>query len=229
MHGSRFVLLTTLAAGSVAASAAADVTFTDTEFTASNWGFETAILGAGGTSTPSQVAGGNPGNARQLTNVVNGGGTIFGFSRFGTTTSTRYDPASQGAILSVDWSIDSRWLSGIGGQGQLIALGIKQGTVTYIADSDITGSSGNWITHGAITLTAADFQPLTSGPVIDFSATAAPLRFGFIVGNSSTGAGYGNTVMYDNFGVTVHSVPASMSACAAAMGLAAGLRRRRKS
>jgi opacity protein-like surface antigen len=192
----------------LAGIASADVTLSDTEFVPSNWGLETAILGAGGTSSGLQVSGGNPGFAREMTNTANSGGTIYGFSRFGTTTATRYEPAVQGAILSVDYSIDARWLSGAGGDGHSIMFGAKQGTFVYFADVDITGSSGAWTTHGALGLTAAAFQPLTTGAPINFSASGAPLRFGFIVGNTAPGGGYTNVVMYDNFNVTIHNVPA---------------------
>lgn len=211
-----------------AAEASADVTFSDTEFVNADWGFETATIAPGGSSAGIQTGGGNPGNARQLTNSVNSGGTVFGFSRYGTTVGTRYEPALQGAISSVDWTIDSRWLSGIGGQGHSIGLGVKQGTVVYVADFEITGSSGNWNTHGAISLTAADFAPLIAGPAVDFSSSGAPLRFGFIVGNSSTAGAYTNAVLYDNFGFTVHSVPTPGTMGLAAIAAAAGLRRRRR-
>lgn len=212
----------------VASGAAADVTFSDTEFANANWGFETAVVAPGGSSAGTQTGGGNPGNARQLTNSVNSGGTVFGFSRYGTTVGTRYELNTQGAIATVDWTIDSRWLSGIGGQGHSIGLGVKQGTVVYVADFEITGSSGNWNTHGGISLTAADFAPLISGPAVDFSSTGAPLRFGFIVGNSSTGGAYTNAVLYDNFSVTIHSVPAPGTVGLAALAAATGLRRRRR-
>jgi hypothetical protein len=212
------------AAGSIAH---ADVVFSDTEFVPSNWGFESATIGPGGTSTAAQVSGGNPGNARQMTNNINALGTIWGFSRYGTTTATRYEPLLSGAILSVEYSIDSRWLSGIGGQGQSIALGLRQGTIIYIAAHDITGSTGNWNTHSAINLTAADFQPLTSGAPVDFSSTAQPIRFGFLVGNSSTSGAYTNVVMYDNFRVVVQNVPAPASAGVLAVsGLVLARRRR---
>jgi len=216
-----------LSAGSTVAGAA--VTFSDTEFAVADWGFETIVSGPGGTSVPSQVTGGNPGFARQLVNTVNAGGgaTIFGLSRYGTTNGTRYVPATDGAIASVDWSIDSRWLSGLGGQGQSITLGAKQGQVVYYADYDITGSSGAWTGHGALSLVAGDFQPRSAGAPIDFSATGAPLRFGFIVGNSGDGA-YDNTVVYDNFSVTIRNIPGPGGVAMGAVGVGLLMGRRRR-
>lgn len=212
-----------------AGSAAADVVYSDTEFATSTWGFETLMGGTGGTSAASQVGGGNPGNARQLANTVNGGGSgeIYGFSRYGTTNAVgRYDPVVLGAISSVNWSIDSKWLSGLGGQGQAILFGAKQGSFVYFADSDVTGSSGAWTAHGAVGLTAGSFQPLSAGavPPLNFSATGAPIRFGFIVGNSGSFA-YSNTVIYDNFNVRI--VPSPGAAGLAGLAGLCGLRRRR--
>jgi len=217
---------------SVAASAVvgvsvanADVILSDTEFAPSNWGLETSVISPGGTSTAAQTTGGNPGFGRQMTNTLNAGGVVFGFSRYGTSVATRYEPALQGAITSVDYSIDARWISGLGGQGHSIMLGAKQGQVVYFADPEVTGSSGFWTSHGAAGLVASDFAPLVSGAPIDFSATGAPLRFGFIVGNSGS-TNYSNVVIYDNFSTTIHNIPApTCVAVSGVFGLA--LRRRR--
>ena len=208
--------------------ARADVTFSDTEFPISNWGFETVTSGTGGTSIPAQVAGGNPGNARQITNNVNAnGGTVFGVSRYGTTNATRYDPSTQGAISSIDYSIDARWLSGIGGQGHSIMLGIKQNVTVYYAHIEITGSDGLWHTFGTTGLTAADFTNLTAGAPIDFSAAGAPLRVGFIVGNSAPNISYTNVVLYDNFTAVVHNVPTPGGIALVGVGVLVAMRRRR--
>lgn len=223
------VVCSALALLAASSPARGDVAFVDTEFSNTTWGFETATAGPGGTSVPSQVGGGNPGFARQVVNTVNSGGgaTIFGFSRYGATTATRYDPVAQGAILSIDWSIDSRWLSGIGGQGRSIMLGAKQGSILYFADYDITSSDGLWHPRGAFNLAAPDFQPLFAGPAIDFSAAGAPLRFGFIVGNSGD-TPYSNTAVYDNFSLTIHNLPAPpIGGTAAGLAVLAGTRRRR--
>ncbi len=98
----------------------------------------------------------------------------------------------------------------------------------YIAAHDITGSSGQWLSHGATGLTAADFAPLAMGAPVDFSAAADPIRFGLLVGNSSTGGAYTNVVLYDNFNVVVHNVPAPMAVGPLALaGVVVGVRRRR--
>jgi hypothetical protein len=216
------------ALGATSLAAHADVTYSDTEFPNTGWGFETSVIAPGGTSAGTQVSGGNPGFGRQMTNNVNALGTIWGISRFGTTTATRYEPINSGAITSIDWTIDAKWLSGIGGQGQSIALAIKQGAIVYIADVDITGSSGQWITNSATGLTAASFSALSGAGAIDFSGTADPIRVGFAVGNSSTSSAYINVVLYDNFNVVIHNVPAPMAAAQLTVAAALlGMRRRR--
>ncbi|MFN7022099.1 MAG: hypothetical protein ACK4WH_12335 [Phycisphaerales bacterium] len=209
-------------------SACADVVYSDGEFVPSTWGFETVVLGTGGTSAAAQVGAGNPGNARRLTNSVNAGGTVYGFSRYGTTQAVgRYDPSVAGAIASVDWSLESLFVSGGDAGGQAVMLGAKQGAIVYAADVGQTGTGAGWVTHGAVGLTEADFQPLNGAAPIDFSASGAPLRFGFIVGNSGAES-FTSVAVYDNFSVTLRAVPAPGAAGlagVAALGLACRRRR----
>lgn len=214
----------------VASFASADVTYSDGTFQNSNWGFETVVIG-GGSSTASasqSAATGNPGSARRVNHSTILGETLYTFSRFGTTVATRYEPATQGAILSLDWSIDARWVSGsFAGAGQAIMLGAKQGQTVFYADYDITGSSGAWVTNSATGLTAASFLPLTGSAVLDLSASGAPIRFGFVTGNSASGLSYTNTVDYDNFNLVVRTVPSvGVLPTLAMAGLAAARRRR---
>ena len=211
------------------ASARAVVTFSDTEFVNSNWGSETVALGAGGTSTGTQTTGGNPGFGREVTNNLIIGGTIYALHRYGTTAATRYDPPISGAISAVDFSIDSKWFSGIGGLGHGITIGAKQGTVVFRAGFDVTGSTGLWETHAASGFTAPDFFAVNgSATLIDFSATGAPIRFGFVVSNGAVNESYTNVVLYDNFRVVVHNVPSpGVPAVLGLGGLAAFARRRR--
>ncbi|MDX2132357.1 MAG: hypothetical protein SFY69_09920 [Planctomycetota bacterium] len=213
-------VFTSLACGSV--------TFSDGTFAPSTWGQELVTVGPGGTSAASQVSTGNPGFARRVQNTVEGGGTVYAFSRFGTDQATRYNASTQGAILTVDFSIDHRFVEGVGGDGQAVRLGAKQGQTVYAAGYEVTGSSGLWGTTTFTGLTAADFSAPGGGGTIDFSATGAPIRFGFIAVNSSTGPTYLNTVDYDNFFVRVNSVPGpGVGVCGLAGLVAAGVRRRR--
>lgn len=211
------------------AGARADVTFADTEFVNSNWGLDTFTVGAGGTSVGLQTVGGNPGFGRQVTNNLTIGGEVYAMHRYGTTMATRYEPIVSGAITSVDFTIDSKWIAGIGGLGHGITIGAKQGTVVYRAGFDITGSTGLWETHAASGFTAASFVDLSGGSgTIDFSATGAPIRFGFVVSNGAVNESYTNVVLYDNFRVTVHNVPAPAGAAVIGLGGLVACRRRRR-
>jgi uncharacterized protein (TIGR03382 family) len=227
----RSALLTGVATlAMVCGSASAAVVFADGTFTPSNWGFETLTIGAGGTSVPSQVViDGNPAPAREIQNTPLPGGTVYGFSRYGTTNATRYEPMTMGEILSVDFRIDYRWTGGYyGSAGHALMVGAKQGSYVYYAAYSVTGTSGVWATKVATGLTASDFLPLVgSAPGLDFSSTGAPIRFGFIVGNSATVSTYFNTVLYDNFEVVVHNVPGPGGAAMMALAGLAAIRRRR--
>ncbi len=211
----------------VASGARADVTFSDTEFANSGWGLDTITVGAGGTSVGTQTSGGNPGFGRQVTNNITIGGEVYGLHRYGTTTATRYEPILSGAITSVDFTIDSKFISGIGGLGHGIALGAKQGSAVYRAGFDTTGNTGLWETHASSGSTAASFVSLNGGPAIDFSATGAPIRFGFLVSNGAVNETYNNVVLYDNFRVVIHNVPAPTGVAVLGLGGLAACRRRR--
>src|ERR1043165_4338706 len=209
-------------------AAQADITFSDSVFNNGDWSVNTVGLVTGGTSTGVQTGGGNPGTGREVTNTMNLLGTIYSLHAYGATPATTYQPAVKGAVSSVEYTLDARWLSGIGGQGEGIALGAMQGSSLYYADYDITGSTGAWNTFGAVGLVAADFVSFNGGPAINLSAAGAPIRFGFVVGNYAPDQAYSNTVIYDNFSVTIHSVPAPGAACALlGMGAMAAARRHR--
>lgn len=216
----------------LAATAHADVVLSDGTFTPTNWGLETFTAnGTGGTVVASQLSsGGNPGQARRVTNTTGSGpnNTIYGLHRYGTTNATRYEPVNQGAIASVDFSIDFVFLSGVGGQGQGLSLGAKQGTVVFAAGSTVTGSSTAWTSYSVTGLTAADFTAVSGSGSINFSATGAPIRFGFITSNSNGGTtSYFNEIAYDNFHVRIVQVPGPSWIALSCGTLMVSVRRRR--
>lgn len=210
--------------------AQADVVYSDGTFTPSTWGFETVIVGSG-SSAASQSNTGNPGFARRLDNSVGGFSTVWGLSRFGTNQATRYEPVNQGAILSVDFAIDHRFVSGSAEDGQIIRLGAKQGSFVYAAGFAMTGTSDAWGSTSFLGMTAADFVALNGGGPINFSATADPIRFGFVVGNTASGANGATAIVdYDNFLVRVVPVPAPGAAgcLLGGLGMMGVLARRRR-
>ncbi|HYF14317.1 MAG TPA: hypothetical protein VD971_04510 [Phycisphaerales bacterium] len=214
--------------GAAASIACADVTFNDSVFPNSNWGFETAVQGTGSGSGTQSATIGNPAASRLVTVSVGAGSVAWSVSRFGTTQGTRYDPVTQGAIASIDFTIDYAYQSGVGGQGQALQFIIKQGATVYAAAYTVTGSTGAWGTHTALSLTASDFTPILGGTAHpDFSTSGEFIRVGFAVGNSSTGGGYTTVGAFDNFSAAIHVVPAPGALALAGLGgLLAGRRKR---
>ena len=193
----------------LASVAHADVTYSDGTFAPTDWGFQVAVTGIASGSASQRTTGGNPDFCRRLTNTVTSasGGTVWSFSRFGTTFDTRYVAAEQGEILSIDFSIDSRVVQA-SSQNQEILPALKQATVVYAAAPGATTPGGGWSTYSVTGLTASDFQPiLGAGPPPDFSVFGAPIRFGFIAKNSSTGSAFTMIVDYDNYFVRVVPPP----------------------
>lgn len=198
-----------LALGLVAPALAA-VTYSDGTFASGTWVIELIQENGGGGASAVQSAGtGNPGDARRVTTTVNAGSpdlpsTVWAFQRYGTNVATRYEPATQGPIGAIAFSIDYRLVSGFG-DGQGLAVGLKQGQMVYAAAYTVTGSSGQWGEHMVTGLRASDFSLVGGGDgEPDFSAGGAPIRFGFITSNSTRGElGYSITVDYDNFFVRV--------------------------
>lgn len=201
-------------------AAHADITFSDSTFNNADWNVHAVATGAAATSVGTQTGGGNPGTGREVTNTLSQPALLYAMHAYGTTAATTYQPAIDGAIGTVDYTIDAQWLAGIGGQGHGIALGALQGMNLYYGIYSITGSSGTWGTYANAGMTAADFVPFNGGPAIDFSASGAPIRFGFVVGNSAPDQPYFNTVIYDNFSVTIHTIPSPAAGTLLALSLA---------
>jgi hypothetical protein len=232
MHHARGLLSVSavlLLVGGGANSARADITFSDSTFNDADWTVHTVTTGASGTSVGVQTGGGNPGTGREVTNTLDLSCLLYSMHTYGITPATAYQPTIDGAVGTVDYTIDSKWLAGVGGQGHGIALGALQGMNLYYGIYQITGSTGAWNTHANAGMVASDFVPFNGGPAIDFSASGAPIHFGFVVGNYAPDQAYFNTVIYDNFSVTIHSVPAPAAAGALfGMGGLAGLSSRRR-
>lgn len=224
------VLVAACALSALPGFASAAITFQDGTFAPGTWALELFQQGTGGTATATQqLSGGNPGEAFRVQTTVLGasGGpsTIWAFHRLGTTQATRYDPAVSGAISLLDYSIDFRMITGFG-QGHGLSFALKQGQNVYVAAPGTTGTPSAWTTRTAEGLTGSDFVRINGAPGSpDFSALGAPIRFGFVTSNSTSGSGYSITVDYDNFSVSVVPTPGTLGA----LGLAtvALIRRRR--
>jgi len=195
----------------LAVSAVPGLVFQDDEFPVENWQ-ASPVPGLGTGTLPVHVdetlaAGGNPGVFRKMTFQVpaNEGSARVFYSSLGST----YDPAMQGAIYVIDYSEDCIALQSSTTTSTQSSLVIEQGGRRYLSNTFDTCVLTSWSTVVMrASLAAADFR-LFDGPACaageacpDFSASAAPMRFGywritFGIGGDSIAHGI------DNWKVTV--------------------------
>ncbi len=197
---------------------AATITFSDGDFDLPPWSSMTISGASGGQTSLQESTDGNPGFFLSVTTVTN------------APTSTAhvndafvYDPAL-GAIATIDVSLDYRNINSFGqGHGVSAVFAIQDGNV-FSAANFITGSSDfSSQTFSATGLTPASFS--SGSGQLDFSANGAPIAFGFLTSNSG---GNGINVGYDNYSVSINTIPApaALPLLASALAAFAWLRRR---
>ena len=181
------------------------------------WQFVSVQTGTGGSFDVLIDGAGNPGNELVTHTHINGNcGAIFGF---GFRTDILWDPSptAQGPITRLNYAEDARLVNGFGG-GQAIGPAIRQGGNYYRLPGNATGTNFNWSTLSLSNISASQFIRVvpfgscgnesdpSSHP--DFSASGAPIEFGFVRANSQIdGQGaYDITAALDNFHVTVNGV-----------------------
>ncbi len=195
----------------------------DTEFNDSDWSaFSINATGGFGFNAGQAGAGGNPGAHRSVTHSSAAGfaqGTVI------HTHATAWDPASMGAITSLDMSIEVNCFNG--GTSGAVAFGlvVVQGGVAYFGPTFTALTGSGWRTDLSATgLTAASFS---GSGTLDFSATGGAISFGFF---SSNGTGNGVPIAsssgVDNFVVTIVPAPGAGGALLLA-GFCCGRNRRR--
>ena len=146
-----------------------------------------------------------------------------------------YDPKTQGAIGSINYSEDGIIISttappGIVGRGMdIFQDGVFYRSLTstgvFYALTDTT-----WTTFSLAGLTAADFTSFT-GTHPNFSATGDPMQFGYLRSNGLFNEVITNVHGIDNWTVTINPVPEPSSlylAIIGGLGLIAAWRRTRK-
>ncbi len=206
----------------LAATVVSDSTFLD-----ANWSLNQFTAGNGGTVTGAQaLSGGNPGSFRNVTDALNaaplGSQTIvLGANIY---TPFTYDPATSGAIASLNYTEDAACTGGCFGQGQSTGPALLQGGNFYILSSStvITGPSSTWSPHPLGGLTAADFGLVNVTPTTifdntqhpDFSVGGAPIQFGYFRANGTSlnGGGYTLTAGIDNWQITIAARGAAQAA-----------------
>ena len=164
------------------------VAYRDDDFAVSDWAVSAIADPAtnGPTHTESQSAtGGNPGAFRLIAYQVPQGSSSIRV--FNTSLPSVYNPAEQGAIYTIDFARDCS-AAATSTLGAISASpGFQQGSRWFVGRPGVWACGGtNWQTRLASSLRADEFG-LAAGPACsvneacpDFSAGAAPLRFGFV-------------------------------------------------
>jgi hypothetical protein len=190
------------------------VVFQDADFAVSDWTVSATAQPAdnGPSHAESQATdGGNPGAYRSIAYQMTPGPSSLRLSHL--AVGATYDPATQGAIYTIDLGGEcSRrsFSSGLVFTGLTLAPGFEQAGRTYQPRAFLSGCVLAWYGARYSSLKAEEF--VLSGPACgatescpDFSATAAPLRFGFVTNlGLATGSAAGTVVQgIDNWKVTV--------------------------
>ena len=132
---------------------------------------------------PKVKKGGSPGAYRLITDTVFDASIFYVFN---ANKKAIFNPATQGAITSINYSELNKLVSGFG-QGQATAPALEQNGIIYLAiNSGLTTPQSTWKKVSLSNLTAADFVTVDTGEHPDFSQSAAPIQFGFTRGNSAT-------------------------------------------
>lgn len=205
------------ATGLWAASAGAATIVSDSTFADADWSFSQFTSGNGGSAVAGQVS--QSGNfLRSVADTVNAAApatvsTIYNASIY---TPFTYTPTVSGAIATIDYAENSICLSGCFGDGHSTGPAILQNGKVYISTAFlVTGPSTTFHPSTLTGQTAADFSllapssagccDLTQHP--DFSASAAPLQFGFWRGNGTSvgGGGYTLTAGIDDWQIAINN------------------------
>jgi hypothetical protein len=189
------------------------IVFADARFLDASWTMVVIGGGNGGTGSAVQVqTDGDPGEARQISHHVNAAASgaiseVFTFHLFQDMT---YDPASQGAIQSIDFAEDLRFPT-TRGQGSGLALRQNEKVYYAIPSYTLPAESIAWMHRVVLGIVASDFVLLKSdGNQVaehpDFSAAGMPIEVGFVRANSTNvgGAAYDRIGYIDNWWVNIH-------------------------
>jgi hypothetical protein len=217
-------LVALVAAAPVSASAAT-VTFQDSTFTNTSLGFLYASDAHNSTLHEGRCTNcGDPGagylitanfNSRATGNPANGPSDTLPQATFGIIeNSFTYNPSTQGAITSINASVDKSFSTTENGAGigNTFRLLIEQDNNFYLASivgSTVTGPGDTgYVPFSATGLTAADFTLFntTTGTVGVGSPNfdGDPITLGFAQ-NTNLAAGTNNEISFDNLDITLNS------------------------
>lgn len=180
---------------------------------------------------------GNPGDCLTADFATQQSGTTA-VREFLTFEGFEYNPSTQGAVSTIDFSLDRRWTKVQGNwnfTGATSIFTVLQGDRLFFASDTVTYTLGTWITFDR-TVAASDFREfdLTVGSskdgVPDFSSSGEALRFGLLVGwqwSNPSGSSLAAREDTDNFEVSVNPVPEPSSLALLGLGLTRFRKRKR--
>ncbi len=201
---------------------AGTITFSDSTFNNADWDLTSFSIpnidgvhgGTGTVSATQSPSGGNPGEYRYILNSVNAISDYTAIEGFHINNTAIYNPQTQGAISSIDYSEDAinfGW-----GDGHATGLALKQNGqfyFTYTYRNFLITPALAWKNYQLTSLTETDFINVknaaiklqTTNPIDypDFSASGSPIEFGFFRGNSGASS-YSLPAGIDNWRVTIN-------------------------
>ncbi len=144
------------------------------------------------------TTGGNPNAWRSvsLSGVVSGA--------FLWLAGTTYSPAADGALQSIDWSVDTT----SDPFPVLFGLALRQGGNVFATSPLDSTTAGVWTSTVRTGFVAANFSPV-SGGTLDFSCGAPPIEIGVFTGTVNGAVNVG----IDNFRVDVHGQSCAAPDC----------------
>jgi hypothetical protein len=229
--------LVALAASAALGTAAAGPVFTDTTMSLAQFSSQPLYLSAGTSVTALDgSANGHPAPALQVRTGGMTGSTDYGYMAGFLYSAFAYDPGSQGAVTSLDFSLDRAVDFQVNGNpvvgGITGRMLLQQGGQTYMAVSAPVAPPGNGFVAVVMNgLLASDFglydfstNALDMSLNPDFAAGA--MSFGFAVRGTANGWATTDVVQLDayadNFRLAVHTaaVPVPATLALALLGLA---------
>lgn len=171
-----------------AAPAGAQTVIQDGTFQDDNWSVTkvsdtSAIPSLSSVIGAQQEPGGNPGSYRLVVHNWHGPGGV-GFAHL--FSPQEYRPVDQGALTSVRYDFDMIILNAGSSATVLYAPLLTQGGKYFVKLPGATPTTtGAWLSQSFAGLAASDFSEVGGASTPDFSATGAPIRFGFYTGNGT--------------------------------------------
>jgi len=215
---SALLTVTSAAPGRVAAQIAERVAFFDGTFNDSDWRlYVFQSEPNSGVSNGTQLANdGEPQPSRRVGISINGTNGAAFQAVYGVHINGRayLSPGQQGAILSLDYSEQAKFLGTGSGDGQATGPALRQALKTYIAPLFVTRLPQTWTTISQSGLQASHFVeivdlPGSEGAMLipqshpDFSQTGSAIEFGFFRANSARFA-FQSVFGIDNWSMTLN-------------------------